>query len=259
MESSGARGTRNPIARAFTILRWMTARDDGPWGVREIAKGVGMSPSTVHRLLGLLEEEHLIGQDARDGRYQLGMDFLRLAWQAAGMHPVRESALPHLRELATVSGETATLGLYDPVRRQTCVVGVVESDAPFRFVSTLYEWRDLHAGASGRAVMAFLPEAERQAIIASSGLAAATEKTITRADELERVLAEVRERGYAVSVEERRIGGVGVAAPVFGMQGQVIGEVGVSIPAQRYDPDDEERLAALVLRCARSVTEVVRG
>jgi DNA-binding IclR family transcriptional regulator len=60
-------------------------------------------------------------------------------------------------------------------------------------------------------------------------------------------------------VEERRVGGVGVAAPVFGMQGQVIGEVGVSIPTQRYAPDDEARLAALVVRCARSVTEAIGG
>ena len=41
----------------------MAPRDDGPWGVREIAKGVGMNPSTVHRLLGLLEEEGLVRQD----------------------------------------------------------------------------------------------------------------------------------------------------------------------------------------------------
>ena len=162
----------------------MAPREDGPWGVREIAKGVRMNPSTVHRVLGLLEEEGLVRQDDPGGGYGLGTELLRLAWTAAGSHPVRSAALPHMRELAAASGETVTLGLYDPVRQQTCVLAVVESDAPFRYVSNLHGWRDLYTGASGRAVMAFLPEDERRAIVERTKLAPATEHTITHADEL---------------------------------------------------------------------------
>ena len=87
----------------------MAPREDGPWGVREIAKGVEMNPSTVHRLLGLLEEEGLVRQDDPGGGYGLGTELLRLAWTAAGSHPVRSAALPHMRELAAASGETVTL------------------------------------------------------------------------------------------------------------------------------------------------------
>ncbi len=237
----------------------MAPREDGPWGVREIAKGVEMNPSTVHRLLGLLEEEGLVRQDDPGGGYGLGTELLRLAWTAAGSHPVRSAALPHMRELAEASGETVTLGLYDPVRQQTCVLAVVESDAPFRYVSNLHEWRDLYTGASGRAVMAFLPEDERRAIVERTKLAPATEHTITHADELETVLAEVRARGYASSQEERRLGGVGIAAPVFGAAGIVLGEVGLSVPTQRFDPDDEPRLARLVLVCAERIGAALGG
>lgn len=259
METTATRGTRNPIGRAFRILAWMAPRDDGPWGVREIAKGVGMNPSTVHRLLGLLEEEGLVRQDDPGGGYGLGTELLRLAWTAAGSHPVRSAALPHMRELAEASGETVTLGLYDPVRQQTCVLAVVESDAPFRYVSNLHEWRDLYTGASGRAVMAFLPEEERRAIVDRTKLAPATEHTITSADELEAVLAGVRERGYASSQEERRLGGVGIAAPIFGAGGAVLGEVGLSVPTQRFDPEDEPRLARLVAACAERIGAALGG
>jgi DNA-binding IclR family transcriptional regulator len=227
--------------------------------VREIAKGVAMNPSTVHRLLGLLEEEGLVRQDDPGGGYGLGTELLRLAWTAAGSHPVRSAALPHMRELAKASGETVTLGLYDPVRQQTCVLAVVESDAPFRYVSNLHEWRDLYTGASGRAVMAFLPEVERRAIVERTKLAPATEHTITSADELEAVLAEVRARGYASSQEERRLGGVGIAAPIFGAGGAVLGEVGLSVPTQRFDPDDAPRLARLVTACAERIGAALGG
>lgn len=232
----------------------MAPRDDGPWGVREIAKGVAMNPSTVHRLLGLLEEEGLVRQDDPGGGYHLGTELLRLAWTAAGTHPVRAVAVPHMRALVEASGETATLGLYDPVRHQTCVVAVVESDAPFRFVSRLHEWRDLHTGASGRAVMAFLPAQDRREIVERTRLAPATEHTITDPDELEQVLAEVRTHGYAFSQEERRLGGVGIAAPVFGPAGNVVGEVGVSVPTQRFAVKDEPRLASLVVDCAARIS-----
>lgn len=259
VEQAAARGTRNPIGRAFRILSWMTAREGAPWGLGEIAKGIGMNPSTVHRLLGLLEEEGLVRQDDPGGGYQVGTELLRLAWATAGTHPVQTAALPHLRELVDASGETATLGLYDPVRRQTCVVAVVESEAPFRYVSTLHEWRDLHTGASGRAVMAFLPEDERAEVIARTRLVPATEHSITSAIELERVLVEVRARGYAFSQEERRLGGVGIAAPVFGPGRHVIGEVGLSVPTQRFVAEDETRLALLVSGCAARVTDALGG
>ncbi len=237
----------------------MAARDDGPWGVREIAAGVEMNPSTVHRILGLLDEEGLVRQDDPGGGYRLGTELLRLAWTATGTHPVRTAALPFVRELVEASGETATLGLYDPVRQQTCVVAVVESEEPFRYVSTLHEWRDLHTGASGRAVMAFLPEPERQDIVRRTRLAPVTAYTITDADALEDVLAGVRQRGYAFSQEERRLGGVGIASPVFGPRQQIVGEVGLSVPAQRFSPDDEPRLAGLVIACAAQITKALGG
>jgi len=237
----------------------MAGREDGPWGVREIAKGVSMNPSTVHRLLGLLEEEGLVRQDDPGGGYRVGTQLLRLAWTASGTHPIRTIALPHMQDLVAASGETATLGLYDPGRGQTCVVAVVESDEPFRYVSTLHEWRDLHTGASGRAVMAFLSEQERKTVAERTRLAPATEHTITSPEALEQVLAEVRERGYAFSQEERRLGGVGIAAPVFGPGGQVVGEVGVSVPTQRFAPDDEPRLARLVTACAAGITATLGG
>lgn len=237
----------------------MAPRADGPWGLREIAKGVDMNPSTVHRLLGLLEEEGLVRQDQPGEGYQLGTELLRLAWTASGTHPVRNAALPHMRDLAEASGETVTLGVYDPVRRQTCVLAVIESEAPFRYVTKLHEWRDLHTGASGRAVMAFLPDEERRAVVERTKLAPATEHTITSPDELEAVLATVRARGYAFSQEERRLGGVGIAAPIFGSGGQIVGEVGLSVPTQRFVAADEPRLAELVTVCARRISEAMGG
>ncbi len=237
----------------------MAGRDGGPWGVREIARAVEMSPSTVQRLLRTLEDEQLIQQNATSGRYDVGVELLRLAWRASGLRSLRDASLPPMRELVDATGETASLGLYDAVRRQTCVVEIVEAETPFRYVPRLYEWRELHTGASGRAVLAFLPEEEREAILSSEPLLAATERTITDPQALRSVLEQVRRTGYALSLEERRIGGAGLAAPVFGPGGQVVAEVGVGVPTQRFDRADEARLAQLVVACAVAITTGIGG
>ncbi|MFN0154287.1 MAG: IclR family transcriptional regulator [Gaiella sp.] len=253
------RSPRDPVGRAFHILSWMAGRDGGPWGVREIARALEMSPSTVQRLLRTLEDEQLIRQDAATGRYDVGVELLRLAWRASGLRSLREAAVPPMRDLVSATGETASLGLYDSTRQQTCIVEIVEADTPFRFVPRLHEWRELHTGASGRAVMAFLPEEELEAILGQAELRAATERTITDPHALREVLAQVRRDGYALSEEERRLGGAGLAAPVFGPGGQVIAEIGIGVPTQRFDRAAALELAAHVVACASVVTAGIGG
>src|SRR5215467_1532886 len=93
------RETRNPVARAFAILQWMVDAAGTAWGLREIARGVGMHPSTLYRVLAHLEAEGIVRQDTETDRYSLGLGFLRLAWKAADRNSVREVALPAMKAL----------------------------------------------------------------------------------------------------------------------------------------------------------------
>jgi IclR family acetate operon transcriptional repressor len=248
---------RNPIGRAFEILSWLSAADGKPAGPREIARELGMTPSTVHRLLAQLEDEGLV-RSLPEGRYELGLEFLRLAWLASGAGSLRELALPHLRALAAAAGETAILASYDPARLEACVVATVESDQPVRFVPGLHERRPLAAGALGRAILAFLPDRDRAEVVAR-GLPPIAPATITDPAALELALEETRAKGYARSVEERRPGAVGLAAPVVAPGRRVVASVGLALPTQRFDLQDEARLASLVVRCAGSVSSEIGG
>jgi IclR family acetate operon transcriptional repressor len=240
---------RNPIGRAFEILSWLSAADGKPAGPREIARELGMTPSTVHRLLAQLEEEGLV-RSLPEGRYELGLAFLRVAWQAAGAGSLRELALPHLRALAAAAGETVLLASFDPGRLEACVIATVESDEPVRFVPGLYERRPLTAGAVGRAMLAFLPERDRAQIVHAATVGGSA---------MERALADTRAKGYAVSIEERRPGAVGVAAPVLAPRRRVIAAVGLALPTQRFEESDEARLGGLALKAAAAITSAIGG
>jgi DNA-binding IclR family transcriptional regulator len=245
---------RNPVARAFRLLVWMAEQEGETWGVREIAAGVGMHPSTVHRLLATLEPDGLVRRDPGSGRYGLGLEFLRAAWRTASRNSLAQLGVPVLRRLRDETGETAVLGVYDHARRAMLLVASVESEHAVRNVRPLHTWMPVHGGASGRALLAWLPDEERAAVLGGP-LAAVTDATITTRGALERNLEEVRRQGYALSRGERVPGGVGVAAPVLDAGGRVVAAVGITMPEQRFAPADEPRLAALVVAAAAELGE----
>ncbi|MGI8857879.1 MAG: IclR family transcriptional regulator [Thermomicrobiales bacterium] len=252
-EEPAQRETRDPVARAFAVLFWMVDAAGTSWGLREIATEVGMHPSTLHRVLAHLQAGGLVQQEPETSRYSLGFGFLRLAWKAADHHPVREVALPWMKRLVDATGETALLALYDPARQEMLLAATIDSPHPIRQMRQVAEWLPVTAGATGRAILAFLPEAEQGAILARP-LVTMTDRTIVAPDLLPSVLEQVRRHGYAVSKGERTPGAVGIAAPIHGTDGRVVGSVGITLPEQRFGPDDERRQAAFVTEAARTIT-----
>jgi DNA-binding IclR family transcriptional regulator len=253
---------RNPIRKALSILRYMIeAPDDtGVYGVREIGSALGLAPSTVHRSLRSLLEEGLVEEDEEGGGYRVGLGFMRLAFEATRRYPMWRHALSALRRLESETSETVLLGVYDPLRMQMMVAAAVESSSPVRYVVDLSgRWVPLHAGASGQAILAFLAPDERERVLAAHPPERLTESTITDRDELERELAVVRERGYAVSRGQRLVGAAAIAAPVLGPDGRVIGDVVLTMPEYRLTDERVESFHELVVACARSISEELAG
>ncbi len=257
-EEYGQRERRDPVARAFAVLLWMADAEGSAWGLREIAKGVEMHPSTLYRVLAHLQGDGIIQQDAETGRSSLGLGFLRLAWKVADHHSARAIALPALKGLVDTTGETALLALYDPSRQAMLLAATVDSPHPIRQMRQIAEWLPVTAGATGLAILAFLPDTEQRAILARS-LPAITPQTPTDPAVLTEALNRIRQQGYALTRGERTPGAVGIAAPVFGAAGKVIGSVGITLPEQRYQPDDAPRQAACVTDAARAITAQLRA
>jgi IclR family acetate operon transcriptional repressor len=134
-------------------------------------------------------------------------------------------------------------------------VAAVNSSHPLRYVVPINEWIPVYAGASGLAIMAFLPPEERRAIIARTKLAPVTERTITDPMVLEKELARIRARGYAYSRGQRTVGAVGIAAPIWGPDGRVMGDLTVSVPEPRFDERKLPAFARLAIHHAQRIME----
>lgn len=244
-------GARQPIAKATRLLAWMVDSSAEQWGVREIARGMGLSPTTTHRLLSSLVEEGFVTLDDASSRYELGAEFFRVALKSTARMTINRAAQPYLEELVATCDETAFLSAYDRRRRQAMFVASVESSQALRYVVRLYEWMPIPFGASGLAILAYLPDDERDAVF--DDVLSHPEPALRRTT-LERELDVIRTKGYAQTRGQRVPGAVGIAAPIFASNGRVLGDVGLSIPEQRFPANDDGRLATSVMDCARAIT-----
>jgi len=125
-------------------------------GVTELSRRLDCSKSVVHRILAALTERGFVVADPATHRYRLGPNARRLGDVASEHQDLGAQALPHLRRIRERTGETATFS----ARRGAVRVYVeqVESRHVVRQTVRLGEEAPLHLGASGKAILAFLPE-----------------------------------------------------------------------------------------------------
>lgn len=243
---------RNPVAKVFTVLTAM-ADEDVPRTIREIARATNLPPSTVHRLFAALVPLEVVERD-RDGAYRLGLEFYRMAARATARTSVTNIAVPGLQRLVEQTGETAYLALYSPVRRHMIFVERVECAHPLRYVVELNQWAPISVGASGLAILAFLPAAQIDFILKDLREQRSEVRTDVEIHDLIKELERIRERGYAFSIGQRTPGAVGFAAPIRDAAEKVIGDIGLTVPEARFEAESQQRLATLLMLAASDIS-----
>lgn len=241
-----AESTIAGIERAMDVLDLFVSGGRPDLGVTEIAEQLGLSKAVVHRILTTLKVKGYVSTDEETRRYRLGANALRLGLSYLDRLDVQDVARTALRELVARTDETATQSIRAGWQR--VYVAQVTPRRDIKMMVQLGATYPLHAGASSRAILAFLSPELREAYAASGPLDRLTDRTITSKRELDDELARVRERGYALSLGERQEGAASVAAPVFDHTGQVVSSLSVCGPVERF--------AAEAGRCAEVLLDV---
>jgi DNA-binding IclR family transcriptional regulator len=118
----------------------------------------------------------------------------------------------------------------------------------------------MYCSASGRAYLSALPAAEVAAVLARSQMEAHTPHTVSAPDKVQALLAQARQRGYATNREELFLGDCAIAAPVLNNQRQAVAAIHLVVPTSRWTLEEaEQRLASMVIECARSVSNSIRN
>ncbi len=220
-------------------------------GVSAIARDLNLSKAVVHRILQSLASRDLVSINPTTREYSLGPSATAMGARALRQLDLSSLASDDLIELRNVTGETTTLSLLVVDKR--AYIDQYESVQEIRMTVETGRLFPLYAGASGRAILAYLPTSGIEKIIAS-GLKSLTDETVNDFDVLNELLIRVRTKGYATSRGERQAGAGSVAAPVFREDGKVIGSVSVCGPLARFDQESVEKYVPLVTAAAARIS-----
>jgi IclR family transcriptional regulator, acetate operon repressor len=217
------------LERSLAILALFT-ESRVEWRVAEIAEAVELPVPTAYRIVHALMSQGLLRQTSLG--YRLGSTALDLGRRAAAGFDLGGVLGRELRALADATQETAVLSVLDEVARVAVCVDRVDSAQPVRLSLEIGRRVPLHAGAASKALLAYAPAVLRDAVVAGP-LPKLGRGTITKRRSLESELAAIRAVGYAVSREETNEGTWGVAAPILGSGGVLLGSIGMAGPLVR--------------------------
>lgn len=219
------------VERTFAILDLFTP-DRPAWTTTEIARALGLPVPTAHRILTVLRGRSFVVTEEGSKRFRLGPGALDLGERARAGIDLRIAAHPILQRLAEETGETALLTIPNEARDRSVCVDRVESSHPLRLSVLPGRQLPLHAGAMQKALLAFLPEEDRERVLGGP-LERLCRNTITDPRKLRAEILEIRRRGFATSVEETNVGVWGVAVPIVVEDGRVVASIGLAGPSAR--------------------------
>jgi len=218
------------VAKALAVLDGV-ARRGRPVRFGEILADSPFPKATLYRLVRALTRQGMLRHDPERQTYAPGLRLVRLAhaaWQQASLAPI---ARPHLDALSRAVAETVHLAQMD--NGQVLYVDKRNARQPIEMFSQAGKVGPAYCTGVGKAMLAFLPEAELGPILAQQSFHGFTPATVTDADGLRAELSAIRARGHARDREEHEPGIICVAAPILTRGGRVLGAVSVTSSTER--------------------------
>ncbi|MFC6800072.1 MULTISPECIES: IclR family transcriptional regulator [unclassified Haladaptatus] len=234
---------RNPVKGVQTSLDIIDAlQEHDRVGVTALANELGISKGTVHCHLATLRQNGYVVKDA--GKYRLGLRFIDVAHRVRDRHALYDLVTDEVDELAKKSGELA-LFTVEEQHKGICLYKASGEQAVRTQLYVGYR-NNLYHTAVGKAILAYKPQSELNAILEATDFESLTNETITDEQALRDELEQVRETGFAYNREETIPGLVGVGAPIRNQDGGVYGAISVIGPTSRMSDDRLEEISELI-------------
>lgn len=239
------------LDRTFAILDCLAY--NGPeLGVTELTAYLGLSKSTVHRLLSILVQRDYVRRVRDQGRYRLSSKLVELGDKARGAEGLATIASPFLNRLVAETGETARFGVL--LDGEVRVLGAAEGTQTLRIPATVGRRIPAHSSSLGKCLLADLGADELALFLDPLPLERFTPQTIVTQQLLVGELAQVKRQGYAIDDEAFEKGLKCVGAPVRDQSGRVTAALSIAGPRARLEPQVLERRAATVMSVARELS-----
>ncbi|HET7546555.1 MAG TPA: IclR family transcriptional regulator [Usitatibacter sp.] len=217
----------------------------------ELSRTVGMPKSSVHRLLRTLASQGFLEESGKDHGYNVGPLIRSLAGGEAGYERLIAMAHPGMVALRDACNETVALHVLEANGWMT--VDQIESTHDLRrTITNIGVPMPLHATATGKLFLAYMPHAERARYIEAQTLARFTPNTLTSKRRLLTALDQICRDGYAMSRQEMVIGVAGISMPIW-REGRVSAAIGVSGPLSRFTPKSIQAIRNALKKTTKAI------
>jgi len=239
------------VERALNILEAASQRREGLTN-SEISRRLAIPKSSASYILRTLERRGYLRRDAETGRYRLGLKLLSLGGEAQAGLDLADVALPFMRGLVERVGMTCHLAVVD--HNEAVYIEKVEAPGFFKVNTWVGRRMYLHSTSVGKALLAWMPRDERDALLHNYEFKRRTPKTINSLSRLVADLERVHQQGYSVDDEENSLGARCMGAPIFDALGNVVAALGVSGTLTQMDAAKMPRVAEALRDTARRIS-----
>jgi DNA-binding IclR family transcriptional regulator len=241
------------VSRAIAVLRAFD-RSEPDLLLRTIAERAELDAATTRRLLVTLADEGLVAHDTETSRYRLTSGLLLLAGAVSGGLSLRDFAHDHLVALSERTGTTVFLSAF--VDGSMMCLDKVHGGAPVDIKWWgVNESLPMNCGAAPKLILAYLPEDQARDLTRPENFVALSPHSVMDPDVLQAQLAEARNKGWMMSLNDVSDGLSALAAPVLNAKGGLVAALSLGGLTPQIDTGEPpERLAAL-LDCAKVLSE----
>ncbi|SEM89212.1 IclR family transcriptional regulator [Lihuaxuella thermophila] len=247
--SEQSKTTVRSVERALDILLCFV--DESQLGMMEIAERTKLNKSTVFRLLGTLEAKGFVKRDPQTEKYQLGFRIWELSANLDHSDDPAVLFLPEMERLRDDLDETVSLYIRDG--RERIRIQAVESRQAIRRVAPVGARMPLSVGASSKVLMAYADKELLEQVLSDPMWPGGIDRDVYVSQ-----LKQIREDGYAISVEEREAGTAAVSVPIFSRAGRLIAALAVSGPVSRMNVKKMIQFVPRLIQAAEEMGKMVR-
>jgi len=233
------------LARGLHILDILEESPEGI-GITEIAARLNIDKSSASRILKTLANYGYADQSGSTRRYRLGPRVVQLGQHLLKKTPLRDQAKPFLSRLVQETNECSHLAILS--QGSAFYLDQAESSAPLRVSAGVGTLAPLHCTALGKVLLAFGDEP------IPAELDTHTPRTITDPETLRMHLEQTRRQGYAIDDEEYDYGVRCIAAPVYDVNKDLAGAIGISGPVGRVTLERIPSLSEIVIDIVQALT-----
>ncbi len=240
------------VVKTIAVLKLLSKNPKGMTQL-EISKATGYTTSIVFRLLATLQDFECVEKNPTNNAYTVSNKFVSFAYQSKNEDDLFENSIDIMREVRDTLMETTMLGVL--LDDEFIMIEQQLGKHSFNFTASVGMKAPLHTSAPAKAVLAFLPEAEKLEIVNRIKFEKYGEAAAKNSEEFLHMLSIAKEKGYATDNEEYVRGMNCVGAPIFNACGYPVAAIWITGPSERLKSSDFVKCGKFIAEKANEISK----